>query len=366
MHVQHVKFMSDTVTVIIPTYNERDNIVPLLSRVHKALQGYSYEILFVDDNSSDGTAQAIIALRETYPIRLIVRNEERGLASAVLAGFKEAKGEIIGSINADLQHPPEVLTWLMKDIENGSDIAIASRYITGGGCEDWSLGRRIVSRVATLLAHLFLPFTRGISDPLSGCYLLRNRIIPYASLKPTDFKLLLEILSKVDTCKITEVPYIFIPREKGESKLALGNYILYMAHLLKLMWERGELLRFVKFCLVGGSGILINMCLLWVLTELAGLFYLVSSAIAIETAIISNYIFNSYFTFSDRRPENRRVFFVRLLKFNSVSLVGLGINIGVLWFLTEVVGAYYLLSNLAGILAATLWRYIMSISWTWR
>mgnify|MGYP000731125056 CR=1 FL=1 len=132
------------------------------------------------------------------------------------------------------------------------------------------------------------------------------------------------------------------------------------------MRRKGELLRFVKFCLVGASGVLVNMGLLWLLTEFVGLFYLLSAAISIETSIITNFILNDRFTFPDRRSAGAKHFLKRLVKFNLISLAGLGINLGVLWLLTAVFGVYYLLSNLCGIAVATLWNYLANIGWTWR
>ena len=133
-----------------------------------------------------------------------------------------------------------------------------------------------------------------------------------------------------------------------------------------LMRRQGELTRFLKFCAVGLSGVLVNMGLLWLLTEVAGLFYLLSAAISIETSIISNFLLNDYFTFPDRRSPRAKSFLNRLLKFNLVSLAGLGLNMGVLWLLTEVFGLYYLLSNLCGIAVATLWNYLVNTWWTWK
>ncbi len=127
-----------------------------------------------------------------------------------------------------------------------------------------------------------------------------------------------------------------------------------------------DLTRFVKFCIVGASGTLVNMSLLWLLTEFAGLPYLVSAVIGIETSIVSNFTFHDFFTFSDRRSTTAMVFFRRLLKYNLISLAGLAINMGVLWALTELVGLYYLLSNLVGIASTTVSRYILNLWWTWR
>ena len=143
------------ISVVIPTYNERDNVTPLVERLHSALSGYEHEILFVDDNSQDGTAEVATALASQYPVRVIVRKDERGLGSAVVRGFKEARGEIIAVIDADLQHPPEVVRHMLKTIESGADLVIASRYVQGGGCEGWGLIRRVMSKVAIFLAHLF-------------------------------------------------------------------------------------------------------------------------------------------------------------------------------------------------------------------
>lgn len=132
------------------------------------------------------------------------------------------------------------------------------------------------------------------------------------------------------------------------------------------MQRKGELRRFFKFCVVGLSGVLVNMGLLWLLTEFAGFPYLISAGFSIESSIISNFVLNDYFTFADRRSPKAKSFLNRLLKFNLVSLAGLAINIGVLWLLTEVFGVYYLLSNLCGIAVATLWNYLINTWWTWR
>ena len=358
--------MDQTISLVIPTYNERNNIVPLVERIHQALSSYTYEILFIDDNSPDGTAEVAASLSPVYPVRVIVRKNQRGLASAVVLGLSNTKSEIVGSLNADLQHPPDILPDLLREIENGADIAIASRYNKGGRCENWGILRRIVSKGATAVAHVLLPSTRQVSDPMSGYYMFRRRVITNASIKPSGYKILLEILLEGEFCRVADVAYTFSIRRSGQSKLGSFQYIEYLGQIFSLMKRKGELLRFVKFCIVGASGILINMGLLWLLTELAGLPYPVSAVIGIECAIISNFIFNNFFTFSDRRSQTMKRFFSRLWKYNVISIAGLALNMGVLLLLTEVVGIYYLLSNLCGILVATLWRYILNSWWTWR
>jgi len=358
--------MSKTISIIIPTYNERNNVTPLIKRIDHALSNYDYEVVFVDDNSGDGTAEVAGALSSKYPVKVIVRQNKRGLASAVVDGLEHATGQIVGVMDADLQHPPEVIPDLLKEIQSGADIVIASRYVKGGACQGWGLTRRIISKGAIFLAHLLLPSTRQVRDPMSGFFMFNRQVVANADLKPTGYKILLEILMEGQFQNLAEVPYTFITRSRGESKLSTRQQIDYLKHIYSLMRRKGELLRFAKFCLVGLSGVLINMGLLWLLTEFAGLFYLLSAAISIESSILSNFTLNDFFTFPDRRLPGAKSFASRLLKFNLVSLAGLALNMGVLGLLTEVFGVYYLLSNLCGIAVATLWNYLVNTWWTWR
>ena len=357
---------NNSFSLIIPTYNERDNIVPLVERIHKALAGYNYKVLFIDDDSKDGTAELIRALSEKYPVEVIVRKDKRGLASAVVDGIGYAKGDIIGVMDADLQHPPEVLSDLLKAIEDGADMAIASRYVPGGSCEGWGLARRITSRGAIFIAHVLLPLTRRIKDPMAGFFVFKKQAIASANLKPTGYKILLEIVMEGKFQNIAEVPYTFKTRSRGQSKLNMRQQIDYLKHIYSLMRRTGELLRFAKFCLVGGSGVGVNEGLLWLFREQASLPLPVASAISVEVSIISNFFFNNYFTFRDRRSSEAKSTSYRLLKFNLVSLVGLGINVGILTLFTNVVGLHYLYSNLIGIAIAAIWNYILSTWWTWR
>lgn len=358
--------MDRTISLIIPTYNERDNIIPLVERIHHALSNYNYRILFVDDDSSDGTAELATGLSQKYPVNVIVRKDKRGLASAVVDGIKHVTGDIVGVMDADLQHPPEVIPDLLKEIEDGADIVIASRYVKGGAYQGLGLVRKIISKGAISLAHLLLPSTRQIKDPMAGFFVFARQVIAGADLKPTGYKILLEILVQGEFQSIAEVPYTFRARSSGESKLSARQQIEYPKHVYSLMRRTGELLRFVKFCLVGGSGIGVNIGLLWLLTELGGLPYIISAAISIESSIISNFMLNDFFTFHDRRSPGAKSRLQRLLKFNLASLAGMGINMGTLWLLTEVAGIYYLLSQLCGIAVAALWNYSLSTWWTWR
>jgi dolichol-phosphate mannosyltransferase len=354
------------ISIIIPTYNERDNIVPLVERIAHAMTGRDYEIVFIDDNSRDGTADVVAGLAGKYPVRIMVRKNERGLASAVVFGIKRTEGKLVVVMDADLQHPPEVLPALIKKAEEGADIVVGSRYVPGGGCEGWSRTRRIISAGAGALAHLFLPPTRKIKDPMSGFFAFRRGVVDPDRLSPIGYKILLEILMEGKFRSYAEVPFTFVSRSAGESKLNARQHLDYLKHIFSLMRRKGELWRFVKFCLVGASGVGVNLGLFWILTRFTGLKEtdFLALAIAIEASIISNFTLNDFFTFRDRRSGGG--YFTRLLKFNVICLAGAGVQAGVYALLYHGLGLYDLVSNLIGIVIAMLWNYLLNTWITWR
>lgn len=358
--------MDKAISLIIPTYNEHDNIVPLVERINRALNGNNYKILFIDDNSRDGTAEVVTALSQKYPVEVIVRKDKKGLASAVVDGLEHVNGNIVLVMDADLQHPPEIIPELLKKINDGADMAIGSRYVKGGGCRGWSLTRRIISKGAIALAHVLLSQTRNIKDPMSGFFMFDKRAITNADLKPTGYKILLEILVKGQFRNVVEVPYIFETRSRGESKLKARTQIDYLKHVLTLMRTSGELLRFAKFLLVGLSGVGVNVGLQWVLTRLAGLQNYAALPISIEVSIITNFIFNDLFTFRDRRVMTVRATLWRLAKYNMVALPGAGINYGVALLLIHFTAVPDLVANIIGIILGTVWNYSLSTLWAWK
>jgi dolichol-phosphate mannosyltransferase len=370
--------MKQSVSLLIPTYNEHDNIAPLVERIHRALPDGGYQILFIDDNSSDGTAQAVEALTAKYPVRVKVRKDKKGLASAVVDGIELTDSDVILVMDADLQHPPEVIPDVLAAIDNGADIAIGSRYVPGGGCQGWSLLRRFISKGAIFLSHLLLPATRGVKDPMSGFFALHREVIKDAKLNPSGFKILLEILMMGRFNKVAEVPFIFVTRERGQSKLNARQQIDYLKHIYSLMRRTGELVRFIKFCLVGGSGILVNLGLYWLLTRFGGFSPLddavagnilsgnLALTISIEASIITNFLLNNYLTFADRNKQGLLAFLGRLLNFNLICLIGALIQIGVTNLLALGLGLYDLLALLIAIAIATLWNYFVNSWWTWK
>lgn len=357
--------MNDTISIIIPTYNEKDNIATLLARIHQALSGYNYEILLVDDNSKDGTIEVASSLASRYPVKVIVRQNERGLATAVVHGLRYATGQIIGVMDADLQHPPEAIPELLKALGKGADMVIASRYIEGGGCRHWGLSRRVISRVALMLSHLLLPATRQVKDPLSGFFIFRRQNIAQARLKPIGYKISLEIMLAGRFQRVVEVPYVFEDRSAGKSKLRPRQPIDYLRHVLSLMARTGELTRFLKFIGVGLSGTIVNIGVLRLVRAFTHWNPYVQLIPGIEISIITNFILNDYFTFADRRTGKTMSFFGRLLKYNLVGLTGAAINYGIAALLFNI-GLDIYLADFIGILIAFLWNYFFSTTWAWK
>lgn len=359
--------MAKALSLIIPTYNEKDNIVPLTRRLHTALYGLDFEVIFIDDDSHDGTAEVIRKLEGVLPVRVIVRKGKKGLASAVVDGIGYAESDIVGVMDADLQHPPEVIRDLLAAIQAGADVAVASRYVKGGTCEGWGRSRKIISAGAVTIAHLFLPETRMVRDPMSGFFMFKKTVVAGANLAPTGYKILLEILVKGRYQKLVEVPYRFSVRQEGKSKLNARQQVAYLKHVYGLMDRRRELWRFARFCLVGGSGVLVNWGILRLLTELVGLKYYISAIFSIEASIISNFFLNDNITFADRRRSGQSGSLLsRLGKFNITCAAGAAIQYGLLVFFTEIFGLNYQVSLLIGIAAATIWNYTVNVLRTWR
>jgi dolichol-phosphate mannosyltransferase len=359
-------------SLVIPTYNEAHNIKPLIRRIFPVLQRVadSFEVIIVDDDSPDQTWQIAQELADTEPrLRVIRRVDDRGLATAVVAGWKAAKGEILGVMDGDLQHDPETLEKLIHAIETTpADIVIASRHVKEGGVSDWNVLRRSISWGATCLATFVIPgILRNVRDPMSGYFLVRRAVIASARLEPTGYKILLEVLAKGTYRAVREMPYIFEERKVGKSKLGPKQYWDYLSHLARLARETGELDRLIRFCTVGVTGVVVNETALWFLTNFLGLYYLYSSIGAVEVAIVTNFLLNEFWTFRDKASRatgtgNRAR---RFIKFNLICAVGGILNTSVLWALTAWFGINYLYSNLVGIALGTIWNYAMNANITW-
>ncbi|MGC8817147.1 MAG: glycosyltransferase [Candidatus Hadarchaeum sp.] len=345
-------------SIIVPTYNEAENLEQLVSGIFKSLQGRDFELIIVDDNSPDGTGKLADELAQQHKnIRVVHRPGKLGLGTAILDGMAFARGEIIGVIDADLQHPPGVLRKMLERAEGGADIVVASRYVHGGGVEGWSLVRKIVSKGALWLSHLFLPQTKNVKDTLSGCFLFRKKVVKGASIDVKDFKLLIEILVKGKYERIVEVPYIFRPRVAGKSKLGARQIFSYMKQLLRLSEYR-----ILKFMAVGVSGIFVNNGILWLLVASSILPPLFAEIFSIEASILSNFILNNFWTFKGRASGG---IIYRLLKYHGSVLVGAVVNYVVFALLLSL-GLHILVANTIGILIGFIFNYLLSETFVWR
>ncbi len=228
------------ISIIAPTFNEAGNIARLVEGIDKAFTNACKplpEIIIVDDNSPDGTAATAehVAEHRNTPMQVICRTTERGLATAVIKGWEIAKADIVAVIDADLQHPPELMVKLLDAINAGADLAVATRYTEGGGTGDWNLPRKIISRTATWLAHVAIPSIRNvIHDPMSGCFALRKPLLNGVELNPTGYKILLEVAARCPVKKVVEVPYTFALRTEGQSKFGSKQMWEYLVHLWRL------------------------------------------------------------------------------------------------------------------------------------
>jgi dolichol-phosphate mannosyltransferase len=221
-------------SVVVPTYNERDSLPPLVSRLAEVSHTVKMEVVIVDDASPDGTGALAeeMAKAAPVPVTVVHRSGKAGLASAVLAGAAAAQGAVITVMDADLSHPPTLLPALLEAIRGGADVAVASRYVRGGGVERWPLPRRLVSRAATLVARIGLRLT--VRDPLSGFFAVRRGILTEGEYIGLGYKLLVEILARHPGCRVVEVPYRFVDRQHGESKLSPGEIWSFLKLLVAL------------------------------------------------------------------------------------------------------------------------------------
>jgi len=354
------------VSIIVPTYKEKENIPKLFDRIFKVFKTnkISGEIIVVDDDSQDGTEEVVNKyIKNGAPVKLIVRKDERGLASACIAGFKQAEGNVLLVMDADLQHPPEKIPELINAIKNGTDIAIASRYIEGGSTGEWGIGRRIVSKGASGLANTLFKEIKNIKDKESGFFAFRKKVIKDVQLKPKGYKILLEILILGNYGKAEEVAYEFGERSEGESKLGVSIIFSYISHLISLLWVTGKLVKFCKFCIVGLIGVGVNLGFLYILTN-AGLYYMISGAISLEASVLANFFFNRAWTFKEEAKQVNVG--EAILKDHATRFAGVLINYACLYVFTEIFDIYYVLSMTIGIAIATMWNFIGNALWVWK
>jgi dolichol-phosphate mannosyltransferase len=362
-------------SIVLPTYNESTNLGEMIHRLTQVLEdsfSNGYEIIVVDDNSPDRTWELAETLGLKYPsVKVMRRENERGLSTAVIRGWQVARGEVLGVIDADLQHPPEVLLGLTQAMDRGADIAIASRHIEGGGVSDWSLARRFISRAAQVIGLVILPgVVSRVSDPMSGCFLIRRTAIEGVKLSPIGYKILIEVLGRGRCRWINEAPYVFRERVEGESKATHKIYLEYLQHLVRLRIFTLPFSRFARFAVVGLSGVVVDMGLLFLLSDpsMLGWGLTRSKLIAAEMAIINNFMWNDVWTFGDisrAQPQiGQRL--RRFGKFQIICFAGLVLNTVLLNLQFNFLGMNRYLANAIAIAVVTGWNFWLNLKLSWR
>lgn len=319
-----------SVSIVIPTYQERANMAPLVAAVRDALSGIDWEIIVVDDDSPDLTFAEVNRIARKEPrVRCIRRIGRRGLSSAVLEGALAANADIVAVMDADFQHDERALRPMYEAMRGGGvDLVVGTRYAGEGGVGDWNPHRQRMSDVATRLSRMLIG--NKTSDPLSGFFMVRQHVIAASIYQYSQqgYKILLDIVSSSPApLRIREVPYVFRTRREGASKLTL-LIVAEFAFLLIDKISRGWIPpRFVMFALVGGLGLGVHLAVLYVLKQ-HGTHFLIAQAGAVACAMLFNFIVNNEFTYRDKRLAGFA--FVRgLLLFAAICSIGAIANIGV-------------------------------------
>lgn len=362
-------------SIILPTFNEKGNVKILVEKITKSFKNtrHNYEIIFADD-SNDDTPEIIKGeIRKNSRIRLVDGPRE-GLASALMKGFGTAHGKYICCIDADLQHPPEkILGLLEKAIATDADIVAGTRYSKGGSTMGlgslktcYGIYRRAVSLGVKYFTQIIFIQTRKTSDPLGGFFLFKKSILEGVKLQPKGFKILVEMLMRTKYKKVEEVSYTFLLRENDDSKATIAQGLEYINHLWFIFRTIPEAGRFLKFCIVGLSGVFVNLGILTLLVEVFnqdkdGIAYIV----AILVSILTNFSINSVFTYSDKRSSSRRESIRRMIFYYLISGLVMLFNYAIYRFCLSL-GIFYIFSAFIAIIFATGLNFVLATKLVWK
>lgn len=347
-------------SIIVPTYRERENIPLLIDRIDRLRrsEGIDLELIFMDDNSRDGSADYVREYNQNW-VRLIERTGERGLAPAVIDGFRRAGNPVLICMDCDLSHPAEQIPQMVLALASGQEFALGSRYVPGASTDDdWGFFRWLNSRIATWLAR---PLT-SVRDPMSGFFAMRKSDFDrVGTFNPVGYKVALELIVKCDIENVAEVPIHFANRIHGDSKLTFREQLKYIQHLRRLyLYKFANAMHLLQFLIVGASGVVVNMLVLTLLMA-AGLPARAAIAGGIIVSVLTNFLLNRRFTFSYARDRNP---WKQLAGFIGASAIGMAVNYGVSVSLLDRVlpearGSVYL-ASLCGILAGMTFNFLGS------
>jgi len=354
-------------TIVVPTFNERTNVPLLVARLQRTLDGVDWEVIFVDDNSPDGTAAAVRTLGERDArVRCIRRIGRRGLAGACLEGMLASQARFVAVMDADLQHDETLLTDMLARLRSGDvDLAVASRYIGAGSAAGLAGRRASYSRWSTELARRLLRV--DLSDPMSGFFMLRRTAVEELApaLSSQGFKILLDIVASArGALRIAELHYVFRERQHGESKLDARSVLDFFALMLAKLTNDAVSFRFLMYCLVGLTGVFTHMAILTVAVDVAGMSFGPGQSVATVVAIVWNFVLNNAVTYRDQRLAGW-AFLTGLLRFEVICAVGAISNVGVATWIYGYDPRWWL-AGLAGALMGAAWNYLVSAAFVWR
>ena len=359
--------MACELTIVIPTFNEKDNVAPLLQALTRALTGMNWEVIFVDDDSPDKTSELIQGIAQTTPsVRCIRRLGRKGLSSACVEGILASSTPYVCIMDADLQHDETIIPQMLDAMKQENlDLVIGSRYVDAGGTGELSSQRVRISKAATRIGRLLLRHT--VADPMSGFFMFKRsyfeQILQNLSIK--GFKILLDMLvSSPAGLKYRELPYTMRQRSRGVSKL--GTQVIWEFFLLFADKLLGRTLpvRFISFTAIGFSGVLVHLSVLGLLYRTGGTNFIPAQLLATITAMTSNYILNNYYTYGDRRLTGWG-FIYGLASFYLACSLGAFINVAFAgWLFGKNISWW--LAGLLGAMAGAVWNYAVTAIFTWR
>lgn len=359
--------MTTALTIIVPTYNEKDNVVLFVESIDRILTDISWEIIFVDDDSPDGTSSIArsLASRDSR-IRCIQRIRRRGLSSACMEGILASSSPYICAMDADMQHDETILPAMYKEITKGAlDLIVGSRYVDEGSAGTLPANRKLISLIATKISCLILRVK--VSDPMSGYFVISREFFQKVMYKLSGrgFKILLDMLaSSEEPVRLKEIPYTMRSRARGESKLNL--LVAWDFFMLVLHRFFGALApyRFLSFAAVGFSGLCIHLFVLWMMYDLSATDFTLSQSIATFVAMTSNYLLNNIFTYYDTRKTGKN-FWIGLLSFYLVCMFGAIVNVALATELYQR-NIPWLISGIFGAVAGAVWNFTVSNIFVWR
>ena len=353
-------------TVVVPTLNERDNVPLLVEHFNRVLAGISWEAIFVDDDSPDGTADVVrdLAQRQSN-IRCVQRLGRRGLSSACIEGVLASSAPYVAVMDGDLQHDPAVLAEMFERIKTDRlDIVVASRHVGSGSVGAWHRSRIMISDWASKLSRLVV--RAELTDPMSGFFIIERRAFEGAmrSLSGQGFKILLDLFASAQRpLAFAEVPLIFRQRIHGESKLDTLVAWEYLMLLLQKLVGPAVPVRFLLFSLIGGLGVVTHLVTLWLSIFVFGAGFAVAQGIATIVAMTGNFLLNNLFTYRDRRLQGWRLI-TGLISFYAICAAGAVGNVGIASYLFGAHQAWWL-AGIAGVAVSVVWNYAMSSIFTW-